>query len=326
MVFNSLTATFSALVEQRQYKMACKKGELREEGKNRNDAAAAATSVALGDALLFTTMCIIGMAVEVHAKDGSVYSGIFYTASVDKDYGILWFCRLLFCRTLLKFLDEPGKGFFLISSNFLGVMVLPRIYSCFSRSWLICTFGVVSDLWFFFNLTGSISCFILYLSFYLLITFEKRNLIFYFWTLFFLTSWWQSWKYDLRQLLSLRSQYCSNLCNLFNCLLGGQYFFVIDRFVFGLAIVLKKARMIKMGNLDANVVNGTLMETLIVRSEDLVQVVAKAGCLCFSQFSSSVLPYGWNLTKTFSPNKRLPISREFYFLQTELQDIQGEMA
>lgn len=102
--------------------MACRKGELREEGKFRNDAAAA-----LGDALLFTTMCIIGMAVDVHAKDGSVYSGIFHTASVDKDY----------------------------------------------------------------------------------------------------------------------------------------------------AIVLKKARMIKKGNLDANVLNGTLIETLIVHSEDLVQVVAK---------------------------------------------------
>ncbi|XP_057809822.1 uncharacterized protein LOC131024327 isoform X2 [Salvia miltiorrhiza] len=42
------------------------------------------------------------------------------------------------------------------------------------------------------------------------------------------------------------------------------------------AIVLKKARMIKKGSLDANVVNGTLIETLIVQSEDLVQVVAKA--------------------------------------------------
>ncbi|KAK4439804.1 Polyadenylate-binding protein-interacting protein 4 [Sesamum alatum] len=105
--------------------MACRKGELREEGKSRS--AAAAPLVAVGDALLFTTMCIIGMPVDVHAKDGSVYSGIFHTASVDKDY----------------------------------------------------------------------------------------------------------------------------------------------------AIVLKKAKMIKKGNLEANVVNGTLIETLIIRSDDLVQVVAK---------------------------------------------------
>ncbi|KAL0443381.1 UNVERIFIED_CONTAM: Polyadenylate-binding protein-interacting protein 4 [Sesamum latifolium] len=110
--------------------MACRKGELREEGKSRSAAAAAAAPlVAVGDALLFTTMCIIGMPVDVHAKDGSVYSGIFHTASVDKDY----------------------------------------------------------------------------------------------------------------------------------------------------AIVLKNAKMIKKGNLEANVVNGTLIETLIVQSDDLVQVVAKAG-------------------------------------------------
>ncbi|KAL0399232.1 UNVERIFIED_CONTAM: Polyadenylate-binding protein-interacting protein 4 [Sesamum radiatum] len=110
--------------------MACRKGELRDEGKSRSAAAAAAAPlVAVGDALLFTTMCIIGMPVDVHAKDGSVYSGIFHTASVDKDY----------------------------------------------------------------------------------------------------------------------------------------------------AIVLKNANMIKKGNLEANVVNGTLIETLIVQSDDLVQVVAKAG-------------------------------------------------
>ncbi|KAL0362818.1 UNVERIFIED_CONTAM: Polyadenylate-binding protein-interacting protein 4 [Sesamum calycinum] len=70
--------------------MACRKGELREEGKSRSAAAAAAVPlVAVGDALLFTTMCIIGMPVDVHAKDGSVYSGIFHTASVDKDYAVV---------------------------------------------------------------------------------------------------------------------------------------------------------------------------------------------------------------------------------------------
>ncbi|XP_044473144.1 polyadenylate-binding protein-interacting protein 4-like isoform X2 [Mangifera indica] len=41
------------------------------------------------EALLFATMCIIGLPVDVHVKDGSVYSGIFYTASVEKDYGIV---------------------------------------------------------------------------------------------------------------------------------------------------------------------------------------------------------------------------------------------
>ncbi|PHU13043.1 hypothetical protein BC332_19973 [Capsicum chinense] len=39
----------------------------------------------LSDALLFTTMCIIGLPVDVYIKDGAVYSGIFHTASVDDD-------------------------------------------------------------------------------------------------------------------------------------------------------------------------------------------------------------------------------------------------
>ncbi|KAK6946895.1 Ataxin 2, SM domain [Dillenia turbinata] len=43
----------------------------------------------LSDALLFTTMCIIGLPVEVHIKDGSVYSGIFYTASACKGYDVV---------------------------------------------------------------------------------------------------------------------------------------------------------------------------------------------------------------------------------------------
>ncbi|KAL3821041.1 hypothetical protein ACJIZ3_006946 [Penstemon smallii] len=64
--------------------------ELREENRNAAAAAAAAAqSVAVTDALLLATMCIIGLPVEVHVKDGSVYSGIFHTASVDDDYAIV---------------------------------------------------------------------------------------------------------------------------------------------------------------------------------------------------------------------------------------------
>ncbi|GAV72936.1 SM-ATX domain-containing protein [Cephalotus follicularis] len=47
------------------------------------------TTSPLSEALLFATMFIIGLPVDVHIKDGSVYSGIFYTASVDKEYGIV---------------------------------------------------------------------------------------------------------------------------------------------------------------------------------------------------------------------------------------------
>ncbi|XP_060186895.1 uncharacterized protein LOC132616490 [Lycium barbarum] len=43
----------------------------------------------LNDALLFTTMCIIGLPVDVYIKDGAVYSGIFHTACVDDDYAIV---------------------------------------------------------------------------------------------------------------------------------------------------------------------------------------------------------------------------------------------
>ncbi|XP_047150778.1 uncharacterized protein LOC124822769 isoform X1 [Vigna umbellata] len=43
----------------------------------------------LSEPLLFTTMFIVGLPVDVHVKDGSVYSGIFHTASAHSDYGIV---------------------------------------------------------------------------------------------------------------------------------------------------------------------------------------------------------------------------------------------
>lgn len=42
----------------------------------------------LSEALLFATMCIIGLPVDVHVRDGSVYSAIFHTASVENEYGV----------------------------------------------------------------------------------------------------------------------------------------------------------------------------------------------------------------------------------------------
>lgn len=41
--------------------------------------------------LLIATMCIIGSQVHVHVKDGSVFSGLFYTASVDNGFGMFLF-------------------------------------------------------------------------------------------------------------------------------------------------------------------------------------------------------------------------------------------
>lgn len=52
----------------------------------------------LNEALLFATICIIGMPVDVHVRDGSVYSGTFHTASVDKEYGevfLFFFCLIV---------------------------------------------------------------------------------------------------------------------------------------------------------------------------------------------------------------------------------------
>ncbi|GJT17717.1 putative ribonuclease H-like domain-containing protein [Tanacetum coccineum] len=43
----------------------------------------------MNDALLLTTVCLIGLSVDVHIKDGSVYSGIFHTASVNHPYAIV---------------------------------------------------------------------------------------------------------------------------------------------------------------------------------------------------------------------------------------------
>ncbi|OVA10551.1 Ataxin 2 [Macleaya cordata] len=60
--------------------MGCQERDLSEE---------TSVSSSLSDALLFTTMCIIGLPVEVQVKDGSIYSGIFHTACAEKDYGIV---------------------------------------------------------------------------------------------------------------------------------------------------------------------------------------------------------------------------------------------
>lgn len=71
--------------------MGCRNRDLFSEDSS------SSSSSSLSDALLFATMCIIGLPVDVHVKDGSVYSGIFHTASVDKDYGAFLFdCAVSF--------------------------------------------------------------------------------------------------------------------------------------------------------------------------------------------------------------------------------------
>ncbi|XP_048632378.1 uncharacterized protein LOC106439347 isoform X2 [Brassica napus] len=41
------------------------------------------------DSLVYLTTCMIGHLVEAHLKNGSVYSGIFHAADVEKDFGIV---------------------------------------------------------------------------------------------------------------------------------------------------------------------------------------------------------------------------------------------
>ncbi|KAL2613176.1 hypothetical protein R1flu_024868 [Riccia fluitans] len=43
----------------------------------------------LHDRLVFMAMCLVGQTVEVQMKNGSFYSGIFHTANMDKDFGIV---------------------------------------------------------------------------------------------------------------------------------------------------------------------------------------------------------------------------------------------
>ncbi|TYH21054.1 hypothetical protein ES288_A04G012000v1 [Gossypium darwinii] len=51
----------------------------------------------MNEALLLATMYILGLPVDMHLTDGSVYSGIFHTAAVEKEFG--GFCFFFFGGT-----------------------------------------------------------------------------------------------------------------------------------------------------------------------------------------------------------------------------------
>lgn len=70
---------------------------------------------------------------------------------------------------------------------------------------------------------------------------------------------------------------------------------LLSQFLSRLGIVLKKARMTKKGKSDANVGNGALIETLVIRSIDLVQVVAMV-CNSFHSSFFSFLFFRINLS------------------------------
>ncbi|XP_054784825.1 polyadenylate-binding protein-interacting protein 3-like isoform X2 [Prosopis cineraria] len=78
------------------------------------------------DRLVYVTSCLIGQQVEVHVKNGSIYSGIFHATNTERDFGIiLKMARLtkdgslrgqksgieLVSKASLKTLIIPGKEF-----------------------------------------------------------------------------------------------------------------------------------------------------------------------------------------------------------------------
>jgi hypothetical protein len=95
------------------------------------------SSSSLSEALIFATLCFIGLPVDVHVKDGSVYSGIFHTASVEDEYGMLYMLCSYFHWVL---------GFLLNwSESFLG-------FDCSAKLYL--GFDVLEELWWAWNLIG----------------------------------------------------------------------------------------------------------------------------------------------------------------------------
>jgi len=79
-------------------------------------------SSSLSEAMLAITMSIIGLPVDVHVKDGSVYSGIFFTASTESNFGILFFSfisslfywKIVYCINLLNWVVKK----FIFLDNF----------------------------------------------------------------------------------------------------------------------------------------------------------------------------------------------------------------
>ncbi|KAB1209285.1 Polyadenylate-binding protein-interacting protein 3 [Morella rubra] len=63
-------------------------GSNRELLNNETSYSSPSSSSSLSEALIFATVCIIGLPIDVHVKDGSVYSGLLHTACVEDEYGI----------------------------------------------------------------------------------------------------------------------------------------------------------------------------------------------------------------------------------------------
>ncbi|XP_010487187.1 PREDICTED: polyadenylate-binding protein-interacting protein 4-like [Camelina sativa] len=82
------------------------------------------------DRLVYLTTCKIGHPVEVHLKNGSMYSGIFHAADVEKDYGIILKMACLIKEGTLRghksrseFVRKPPSKTFIIPADELVQVV-----------------------------------------------------------------------------------------------------------------------------------------------------------------------------------------------------------
>ncbi|KAG4178591.1 hypothetical protein ERO13_A10G052600v2 [Gossypium hirsutum] len=85
------------------------------------------------DRVVYLTTCLIGHPVEVHVKNGSIYTGIFHATDAEKDFGIiLKMARLIKDGTLqgdraiMEFVSKaPSKIFIIPDEELVQVMAKP---------------------------------------------------------------------------------------------------------------------------------------------------------------------------------------------------------
>eukprot|EP00898_Chlorokybus_atmophyticus_P007951 jgi/Chlat1/8157/Chrsp76S07608 len=97
--------------------------------------------------LLFATTGLIGQAVQVQTKSGSLYSGVFYTANTDRDYGVvLQYARLVHDGTgkvdQVKASRQPPVKFMLFHSKDLVQVIAQDISLADDRNGIASENGV----------------------------------------------------------------------------------------------------------------------------------------------------------------------------------------
>ncbi|PON65217.1 Ataxin 2, SM domain containing protein [Parasponia andersonii] len=61
----------------------------REFPGNESPSSSSSSSSSTSEDLLYATLCLVGLHVDVQVRDGSVYSGVFHTASLENDFNIV---------------------------------------------------------------------------------------------------------------------------------------------------------------------------------------------------------------------------------------------